>query len=290
MSTQLHHTEYGDGIPLVFIHGYNVDHHLLLPFEFAFKGQPHWRRIYLDLPGHGDTPAGDVPATADAVADAVAATIRQLLGDTRFAVCGNSFGGAMAREMVARFGSQVLGVALIAPVAVAQERRRRGVHRIFDDGQAAMDFSGNDPQLVADFTQIAIEHTRTAWDAFKRYVAPGLRSCDRTFADALLESFDLTTVPETRFDTFDAPALVITGRQDQGVGYLDQFDLLPSYPRMTYVALDRAGHNAHLDQPEISRALFTDWLRRMQECENTRNRQSPPSEQLRSPQTSDATR
>ena len=56
---------------------------------------------------------------------------------------------------------------------------------------------------------------------------------------------------------------MITGRQDDAVGYEDQFDLLGSYPRMTYIALDRAGHNVHLDQPDVTRALVGEWLDKM---------------------------
>ncbi|MEU1616690.1 alpha/beta hydrolase [Streptomyces sp. NPDC005722] len=263
MSHQLHGVEYGDGTPLIFIHGYTVDHHLLLPFESAFTDHPRWRRIYLDLPGHGRTPAGSIAATADAVAAAVADTVDRLLGDVPFAVCGNSFGGQIARDLVARFGDRVLGLALIAPVVTPREHRRRGVHRTFHDVESDLDLTAQDPEVVAEFTETAIEHTATAWADFNRYVAPGLATYDRAFAQRLRQSFDLTVAPEQRFRTFERPALVITGRQDDAVGYHDQFDLLTTYPRMTYVALDRAGHNAHLDQPAITRALFADWLRRM---------------------------
>lgn len=263
MTSELHHVEYGDGIPLIFLHGYGVDHHLLLPFESVFADHPNWRRIYLDLPGHGRTPADVSAPTADAIADTVAATIGDLVGTNSFAVAGNSFGGQLAREMVARFSDQILGMALIAPVVVAREDRRRGVHRTFQSAGPSADLAAAGPETVAEFTSIAIEHSEAAWAAFLRYVDPGLASYDREFARQLLDSFELSVRPEDRFETFDRPSLVITGRQDQGVGYLDQFELLASYPRMTYVALDHAGHNVHLDQPDVSRALFGEWLRRM---------------------------
>lgn len=102
-----------------------------------------------------------------------------------------------------------------------------------------------------------------AWAAFTRYTAPGLSAHDRRFTTDLLEEFELTVTPEDRFVTFDRPALMITGRQDDAVGYEDQFDLLGSYPRMTYIALDRAGHNVHLDQPDVTRALVGEWLYKM---------------------------
>lgn len=260
MSHELHRVEHGDETPLFFIHGFTVDHHLLLPFEPSFTDRPGWRRIHLDLPGHGRTPAGPHPATADAVADTVADNIRRLAGDSPFALCGSSFGGLMARDMVARFGDQVIGLALIAPVATTLDRRRRAIHHAVDDRPTTAHLGDADPGLVAEFSANAVDRSEAAWTAFTRYVVPGLTSHDHEFTQRLAKSFDLTVSPEDRFSTFDHPALVMTGRQDGAVGYEDQFDLLGSYPRMTYVALDRAGHNVHLDQPNLTGALFSSWL------------------------------
>ena len=39
-----------------------------------------------------------------------------LVGSTPFALLANSLGGLLARNLVAQFGDQVLGLALIAPV------------------------------------------------------------------------------------------------------------------------------------------------------------------------------
>lgn len=268
MTNELHRVGHGQGTPLIFIHGYSVDHRLLLPLEPIFTHCLGWQRIYLDLPGHGRSPADLADPTADAIATAVAGTVSDLAGNRPFAICGSSFGGQVARDLVARFGDQVMGLALIAPVVVPQLLRRRGMHRQFTGPGPSVDLTGQDPDIVAQFTAIAVEHTATAWADFTRYVAPGLASHDRAYARQLLQSFDLTTPPEQRFATFDHPALMITGRQDAGVGYVDQFDLLSSYPRMTYVALDHAGHNVHLDRPKATHALFADWLHSMK-CEQS---------------------
>jgi pimeloyl-ACP methyl ester carboxylesterase len=46
------HTTHGDGMPVVMIHGYTVDHRVLLPLEPAFDARLGFRRIYIDLPAH----------------------------------------------------------------------------------------------------------------------------------------------------------------------------------------------------------------------------------------------
>ncbi len=66
--------------------------------------------------------------------------------------------------------------------------------------------------------------------------------------------------PEARFGTHAGAHLLVTGRQDHLVGWRDQWELLEHYPRMTYAAVDGAGHNVHLDRPFVVRSLLGDWL------------------------------
>lgn len=47
------------------------------------------------------------------------------------------------------------------------------------------------------------------------------------------------------------------------MGYEDGWRLRDHYPRGTYAVLDLAGHNVHLEQPQLTTALIRDWLRRM---------------------------
>ncbi len=52
----------------------------------------------------------------------------------------------------------------------------------------------------------------------------------------------------------------MTGKQDTEVGYLDQFDLMKKYINSTYVALNRAGHNLQIEQPNMFREIVKAWL------------------------------
>ena len=47
------------------------------------------------------------------------------------------------------------------------------------------------------------------------------------------------------------------------VGYADAWRRLDHYPRASYVVLDGAGHNLHLDQPAQTATALTDWLDRL---------------------------
>ncbi|MGC9670528.1 alpha/beta fold hydrolase [Planosporangium sp. 12N6] len=62
---------------------------------------------------------------------------------------------------------------------------------------------------------------------------------------------------------FERPTLILTGRQDDSVGYVDQFALLPHYPRASFAVVDVAGHNLQIDQPALFDALVREWLDRV---------------------------
>lgn len=78
------------------------------------------------------------------------------------------------------------------------------------------------------------------------------------------ERWVLSVDPESG-EPFPRPSLIVTGRQDDMVGYVDQWALLPHYPRATFAVLDVAGHNLQFERPALFEALVGDWLDRVSE-------------------------
>ncbi|MCF6273238.1 MAG: hypothetical protein L3J37_08595 [Rhodobacteraceae bacterium] len=74
-------------------------------------------------------------------------------------------------------------------------------------------------------------------------------------------SFPVSPLPHP----FEKPSLIVTGRQDNIVGYQDALSLLPSYPRASFAVLDRAGHNLQIEQDGVVKTLFGAWLDRVEE-------------------------
>ncbi|MNI47644.1 Alpha/beta hydrolase family protein [compost metagenome] len=62
---------------------------------------------------------------------------------------------------------------------------------------------------------------------------------------------------------FGKPSLILTGRQDSMTGYKDVWKLLDFLPHATFAVLDRAGHNLHLEQEELFKAMAREWLSRV---------------------------
>jgi pimeloyl-ACP methyl ester carboxylesterase len=111
---------------------------------------------------------------------------------------------------------------------------------------------------------VSVVQDAASFAAFTEYVLPGLRGSDPAVIDRIAADYTLPAVPELAHpEPFTLPALHVFGRQDDVVGYEDGWRFRDHYPRGTYAVLDLAGHNVHLEQPQITTALIRDWLRRM---------------------------
>jgi pimeloyl-ACP methyl ester carboxylesterase len=254
----LHHVEIGAGTPVLLLHGYTIDHRLMLPLEPVFAGRPGWRRLYVDLPGSGQSPRLSGPVTADAMGEAVLRFVDTAIGDEPFAVVGISYGGQLARYLVAERGAQVLGTALIAPLVKSSGARTLPEREVFSRDEALL--ASLDPADRDVFTAIALHQDEAGWQTFRDNVLPGIRAHHREDAAALLKNYMLSKTPEAVFDVHHGRHLLVTGRQDHLVGWRDQLELLEHYPHMTYAAVDGAGHNVHLDQPALVHGLLGSWL------------------------------
>lgn len=262
-----HLVRVGTGVPLIFVHGNGVDHRLMLPFEACFvpaDAAPEtapsagWERIYVDLPGFGDTPALGDSGGLPGIADWLDTLVGEIAGEGPFALVGNSLGGLLAREIAARRLAQCVGLALIAPVVDPRPSRRDVPAR-----QVALTDTELMASLPADaaaeYAEMAVRQTPENWRAFAEFVLPGLRAADQAAMARLAREYALAGDTDDRLTGFTAPVLIVTGKQDAVVGYLDQWALAERLPHATYVALDGAGHNVHLDRPEEVYGLVAAW-------------------------------
>src|SRR3954452_7446388 len=109
----------------VLLHGFTADHRIKTGcFEPVFEDRSGWRRLYLDLPGMGRTVAPQNISSTDDVFAVVRAAVRELVPDGRYALCGQSYGGYLARGLVAADPEPVIGLALVCPMVIAEHARR----------------------------------------------------------------------------------------------------------------------------------------------------------------------
>lgn len=248
----VHYVEHGDGFPVLSLHGAGVDHREVMAcLEPVFDAVTGYRRIYLDLPGMGRTPAPETIGSADDVLDVLLAFVDGVIGDGPLLVAGHSAGGYFAQAIAARRPDQVVGLALLCPLLA-------GTHDVPEHEVIVSSGDiGND-----EFRDYFTIQTAKTLDRYERYVEPGGRLTDHSALARIGERWDIATRSEDQAP-YRSPTLVVTGRQDSTVGYARSWQLLEQFPRATFAVLDAAGHALPHEQPELVRALVTEWLDRV---------------------------
>jgi pimeloyl-ACP methyl ester carboxylesterase len=248
------YVEHGEGLPMLALHGAGVDHREVMAcLDPVFDGLAGYRRIYLDLPGMGRTPAPETIRSADDVLDLLLAFIDGVIGDQPLLIAGHSAGGYFAQAIAGRRQEQVVGLALLCPLlAGIHDVPRRDV--VFGSGDVGS----------PDFRDYFTVQTAETLDRYERYVQPAAGLADEVALERIGKRWALATRPEDAAP-YRCPTLLVTGRQDATVGYAGAWDLLERYPRATFAVLDRAGHALPHEQPELLRALVTEWLDRVHE-------------------------
>lgn len=255
----------GDRVPtIVLLHGYGPDHRSMTgPLEPVFRARPRpWRRIYLDLPGMGRSTAGPGVGSTDDVFRVVREALRRLLPHGRFALCGDSYGGYLARGLTTAEPGRVTGLALLSPVW-EPDRARRDVppHTVLVRDPEAL--SALPPGGA--FESIAVVQTRETVRRTLEEVVVGIEMADPAALRRISGAFAGTFPMERDGFPFTGPTLVVTGRQDAATGYRDGWPVLDAYPRATFAILDRAGHGVPIEQPTLLAALMHEWLDRVEE-------------------------
>ncbi|WP_415972218.1 alpha/beta fold hydrolase [Rhodococcus sp. 077-4] len=250
----------GVGTPVLLLHGFTIDHRMMLPLDRNFTEQK-WERHYVDLPGSGRSPRLN-SMSSEGVVETVSNYIDTHFRDEDFALVGVSYGGFIARALHVRYGSRVLGSLLIAPaVKSAGNRTVNPDIPAVERDNFEFDVDEADRVFLDSFKAISPRHTHASWSAYHHHVVPGYQAHDREAAQELLLNYNLEPLPEESLTSrLGGINVLITGKQDSVVGWRDQLELLDYYDRQTYVAVDGAGHNVHLDQPLLVDGLIAMWL------------------------------
>jgi pimeloyl-ACP methyl ester carboxylesterase len=261
----LNFVERGEGTPVLALHGWTPDHRIMLGcLEPIFTRRTGYRRLYPDLPAMGRSPAPESIASSDDMLDAVQDFVDDHIDDQPFLLVGESYGGYLARALAAARPAQVLGLALICPAGIALEHADRTLpeRQVLRPDPALLE-SIDDPQVAEEFASVSVVQTPETLRRFREEVMSGVSIADTEAMARIRKRWRLAVDPPEDGRQFDRPTLILTGRQDDSVGYMDQLALLPNYPRASFAVLDVAGHNLQIEQPDLFDALMLEWLDRV---------------------------
>ncbi len=243
----------GSGIPLLALHGAYSARAEVRGFLEPMLAERPVRRIYADLPGHGESRPSSGLRTPDDVLDLVDRLLEAETSGGRFLVLGHSFGGHFARAIAARHPDRVAGMALICSF-VAGEQRTAESRVVRDDGASA----ALDPDRRSEYEGYFVVRTADTLERFRRAVIPATGDVDDETLEVAIAAGPHAADPDEV--AVDAPVLVMSGRHDSWVGWERQERLGDLYPHATVVTAADAGHALPHERPGLVTALLCDWL------------------------------
>ena len=263
----VYYEEYGEGKPVLCIHGYGIDHRAMSGcLEPVFAQSTGYRRIYLDLPGMGKTPSAKWVQTSENMLEVIIAFIDQVIAGENFLIAGQSYGGFLTLNLIKKMPERIDGTFLWCPLVTHKcfkDNKLLPKHRVLFKSED-LPSPEEDPDFDG-FLDYAVIATPEAFGKYKNDVLPGVNAADNEF---LYSGVFKGSVPklDNLYKTikFDKLACIITGRQDHTVGYLCAYELLERFPRATFAVLDCAGHNLPIDNEPVFNQLVKDWLLRVE--------------------------
>lgn len=261
--------EYGQGRPIIMIHGYTIDHRMMVGcMEPILSAIPGYKRIYLDLPGMGKTKGEDWITSSDKMLEVVLEFIEKVIPGQRYLIAGESYGGYLSRGVLYRHEDKIDGIFLLCPVINGRDNDRILPEKtILVRDQSLLDSLSK--EQAEGFEEMSVVQNMEILERYKSEILSGVSMADMEFLERLRKNYYFSFDVDVMESKFPKPTLFIVGRQDSCVGYKDAWNLLENYPRATFAVLDRAGHNLQLEQVELFESLVKEWLFRVEESVHT---------------------
>lgn len=257
----IHAVTSGEGHPILIMHGGGLDHrHMQDSLEPVFEGFSGWKRVYIDLPGHGSSAVDQSIASQDDVLNMINTFATRAFEGEKFAVIGESRGSHHAMGLVHNRPQDILGMMLVVadgmPGASVDWRPK---HQTLVEMTDTESFS---PEAQERFSRLVVQNFGIL-EKIERTKVPASQLTDQRLAQKIKDNFNFSFNLSDPAVVFEGPCLIVNGRQDAMAGYQDMMDGIERYPRATMAVLDCAGHSLAWEQPELFKALTTNWLQRM---------------------------
>ncbi|QTQ07645.1 alpha/beta fold hydrolase [Macrococcoides canis] len=249
--TMINYEDIGEGQAVYFIHGNAIDlESNYLFYEPLFEDKP-FRRIYIDLPGMGESEANNSIESTNDILDIVLKFIETLTGDAPLILVGHSFGGYMCLGIMDRLKARVLAGFITCPVVEGQMKFRK-VEPL--NQQIDEDFEVKDNKSYYDeYLDMTVRVNEETWKQFQKLMVPGIKKANYKFLKHLMRA-------DGKFYQFrcednisihkDTNLYVVLGQNDTVVGYKDQLKFFTSQHIDDIYVLTNTGHNPMIDAYE----------------------------------------
>ncbi|MBX3437539.1 MAG: alpha/beta fold hydrolase [Planctomycetaceae bacterium] len=254
-NVELHTVDCGSGPPLLFVHGFPLDH-TMWQGQIDHFAATH-RVIAPDLRGFGKSEVKDQPVSMTTYADDLAELLDALSVSEPVSFCGLSMGGYIAWAFVERYRDRLASLILCDTRAAADNEAARRTRE-----QTALRVLQEGPAFLADgmLEKLFAPQTRAQNAAIITETQNMIRSTSPTSVAAASRAMANRPDVTDRLAKIELPALLIAGEHDAISPPSEMREVAQALPRATFVEIADAGHMAPLEQPAPVNAAIEHFL------------------------------
>ncbi len=249
----------GEGIPILILHGYELDHHCMKNIlEPLFKKKDNFKRIYLDIPGMGKSIVKPGLNNADDMLQILKDFIDTIIPKESFSIIGMSYGAYLGRGLWLDSKLLINNGLWICPVIKAKlsERMLPSLKVSLKDKDFLKTLQEQDYLAIKDWI---IVQNREVYEDFSRDIKLALEKGQKEFLEKYSRkgySFkkEINQTISSRKCTF------ICGKSDTMVGYIDTVNLISRYENADLFILSRAGHYVQRERQSTFETITKEWL------------------------------
>ena len=251
-------TVVGDGEPIVCFHGFSES-----SYTWDSINLPDYRLIRIDLIGHGDS---DIPEEGEAytipkMIEDLHTVIYHMVGD-RYYLMGYSMGARIALSYALEYESEIKGLILESgSVGIASDAER--LERRKADEDLAIRIEDHDGAWFATrWAEAPIFESQKQLSEGVEELIYLRRSNNSTYALACtLRGSGQGVMPYVgdKLEKFSVEGLYVSGALDTKYTTIGR-DVFGKLPNFKHVIVEGAGHNVHIEKPQMFEQAVLDFL------------------------------
>jgi pimeloyl-ACP methyl ester carboxylesterase len=252
---RIFYTDSGNGIPVVFLHGFCESHAIWIDFLSSFPKDI--RILNADLPGFGSSPLPSNHLSIDSVGLSIIEWLLELKISNAVLI-GHSLGGYVALSIVKQRPDLISGLVLFHSTAFADSEEKK-VNR-----NRTIDFvrkNGVVPYIDTFVPGLFFKKDHSAITLTHKI---GIQTSSDTliaYTEAMRDRPDQTSV----LKNFNKPVLILAGVRDSIIPYNSLEQQVTFLQKPTFIVLDESAHMGLFEQPETSRKAIQKFIF---SCEN----------------------
>ncbi|MEJ6348972.1 alpha/beta hydrolase [Holzapfeliella sp. He02] len=247
-SNQIYSQEFGQGIPIYFVHGNGLNSTSMIEFYESKKIEYGChRRVYIDIPGMGDSSLKSTIKNSDDVLNELIKYVEKDSKGSPFKLCGYSYGAYLCQGIAWKLPQQVQSVFFTGPVVKAESNKRQTENHYNQILERVVPFENID--YFEDYLSMNVVINSVTWKNYQKMIVPALEKGISNFWLTLKDAdYTLSFENDLLNKQSYLKGYLLVGEYDNIVGIKDQYKLANN-KLLDYQVIHNSGHNLLIDQP-----------------------------------------